>query len=98
MSYEFHPAAEAEYLEAIAYYESRQAGLGALFFEEFERIMVHVCESPVSFQASEEPAFRRCLMKRFPYTVLFREQNQVVQVLAVAHQHRRPRYWLGRFK
>jgi hypothetical protein len=30
MSYFFHPAAEAEYLEAIAYYESKRAGLGAL--------------------------------------------------------------------
>ena len=96
MSYEFHPAAEVEYLEAIAYYESRQAGLGALFFGEFERVMVHVCENPLSFQAAEGSGFRRCLMKQFPYSILFREQNQVIQVLAVAHQHRRPRYWLGR--
>lgn len=31
MSYVFHPAAEAEYLESIAYFESKQAGLGASF-------------------------------------------------------------------
>jgi hypothetical protein len=28
MSYYFHPAAEAEHLETVAYYESKQAGLG----------------------------------------------------------------------
>ena len=58
MSYEFHPAAETEYLETIAYYESRQAGLGALFFEEFERAIVQVCESPVSFQSVGETTLR----------------------------------------
>ena len=96
MSYEFHPAAEQEYLEAIVYYESRQPGLGALLFEEFERAMVLVCESPTSYQTVEESTFRRCLMKRFPYTIFFKEHGTVIQILAVAHQHRRPRYWLGR--
>ena len=46
MSYEFHPAAEAEYLESIAYYESKRPRLGASYLAEFERILVHVCESP----------------------------------------------------
>ena len=96
MNYEFHPAAEIEYLEAIAYYESRQAGLGALFLEEFEKVMVQVCEFPASYQVVEKSTFKRCLMKKFPYTLFFKEHNQIIQVLAVAHQHRRPRYWLGR--
>lgn len=29
MTYFFHPAAEAEHLETVAYYESKRAGLGA---------------------------------------------------------------------
>ena len=96
MNYQFHPAAEAEYLETIAYYESRQAGLGGLFFEEFEQAMVRVCDSPVSFQTVGEPVLKRCLMKRFPYSIYFSEHQPLIHVLAVAHQHRRPRYWLGR--
>jgi len=37
MSYFFHPAAEAEYLESVAYCESRRPGLGAMYLAEFEK-------------------------------------------------------------
>ena len=46
MSYFFHPAAEAEHLESIAYFESKRPGLGATYLSEFERVMGIVCESP----------------------------------------------------
>ena len=39
MTYGFHPEAEAEHLETIAYYESRGAGLGARYLAEFERLL-----------------------------------------------------------
>ena len=46
MTYGFHPEAEAEHLETIAWYESRGAGLGARYLVEFERVLTHVCEHP----------------------------------------------------
>ena len=36
MTYSFHPAAEAEFLESVGYYESKVPGLGGAFIEEFE--------------------------------------------------------------
>ena len=38
MNYSFHPAAEAEFLESVGYYESRVPGLGAAFIKEFEAL------------------------------------------------------------
>ena len=38
MNYSFHPAAEAEFLESIGYYESKVPGLGGAFIEEFETL------------------------------------------------------------
>lgn len=96
MSYVFHPAAEAEHLESVAFYESRQAGLGAAYLTEFEKVMKRVCEGPQRYPIEREPDIRRIRMNRFPFTVLYREKDSVVQVLAVAHQRRRPQYWLGR--
>jgi hypothetical protein len=32
VNYSFHPAAEEEHLETVAYYESQQAGLGATYW------------------------------------------------------------------
>ena len=96
MSYFFHPAAEAEHLESVAFYESKQPGLGAVYLAEFENVMKRVCEGPDRYPIEMEPDIRRILMNRFPFSVLYREKDGIVQVLAVAHQRRRPQYWLGR--
>ena len=96
MSYYFHPAAEVEHLESVAYYESKQAGLGASYLAEFERTMRGVCEAPYRYPIEKQPDVRRIRMNRFPFAVLFRDSSGTVQVLAVAHNRRRPQYWLGR--
>jgi len=96
MNYVLHPSAEAEHLESIAYYESKRPGLGASYLAEFERILVHVCESPQRYPIERKPDLRHVRMKRFPYTVLYRNVSGTIQVLAVAHHRRRPQYWLGR--
>jgi hypothetical protein len=46
MNYSFHPAAEAEFLESVGYYESKVPGLGGAFIEEFEALTELVGESP----------------------------------------------------
>jgi toxin ParE1/3/4 len=48
MSYYFHPGAEAEYLETIAFFESRQIGLGAAYILELEAVMANVVNKPCS--------------------------------------------------
>jgi plasmid stabilization system protein ParE len=39
---------------------------------------------------------RKCLLHKFPYKVLYSVEKDHVVILAVAHQHRRPDYWLDR--
>ena len=97
MIYQFHPEAQAEHLEAITYYETRRAGLGASYLAEFESTLERVCEAPTQYPIEREPDIRRITLRRFPFTVLFRESESMVQVLAVAHHRRRPSYWLSRF-
>ena len=96
MIYQFHPEAEAEHLETVAYYETQRAGLGASYLTEFESILDLVCESPTRYPVQLDPDIRRIMLRRFPFAVLFRESEDTVQVLAVAHHRRRPSYWLGR--
>ena len=92
----FHPHAEAEHLEAIAYYESRRPGIGARYLAEFERALTEACQTPEHFPIERKPDIRRVRLPRFPITILFRTANNNIEVLAVAHQRRRPAYWLGR--
>lgn len=44
MSYRFHPEAESEHLETIAYSETRQAGPGASYLAEFDSALERVCK------------------------------------------------------
>jgi toxin ParE1/3/4 len=39
---------------------------------------------------------RRCLIKTFPFGVLFREQRGRIIIMAVMHLHRDPDYWKNR--
>lgn len=85
MHYEFHPEARVEYLEAVAYYEDRQTGLGARFTIEIERTIQRIVEAPT-----------RCLAHTFPYGVLYSVEADHVLVLAVMPLSREPGYWRNR--
>ena len=96
MTYGFHPEAEAEPLETTAWYESRSAGLGTRYLAEFERVLSHVYEHPHRYRLERLPDIRRVHMRGFPFTILYREVDRQVEVLAVMHHRRRPTYWMVR--
>ena len=96
MTPRFHEAAEAEHLEAIAFYESRRAGLGRVYLREFEAALSRIEDGPGRFRIERKPNIRRLSLTRFPLKVVFREIEGVVQILAVAHKRRRAGYWSGR--
>lgn len=96
MSYFFHPLAADEHLEQIAFYESRQAGLGARYLAAFDAAMLHICQQPGQFKVVREPGIRSCRLKIFPFSVIYRESAHGVEVLAVSAHRRRPMYWVGR--
>ena len=98
MNYFFHPAAEAEFLESVAYYESKVAGLGSALIEEFEALAELIGASPKAWQIKLEPDIRRAPLHRFPLSIIYREVQGLFQILAVAHDKRRPYYWLGRLR
>jgi hypothetical protein len=43
-----------------------------------------------------EPGIRRCRLARFPYGLIYGVDDETVVIVAVAHLHRRPRYWIDR--
>jgi hypothetical protein len=93
----FLPEAESEHLKQVAYYEAQQTGLGARYLAEVNAALEYICEAPLRFPIARPPALRRLGLRRFPFTIFFRELSGVVQVVAVAPHRRRPGYWNGRF-
>lgn len=95
MRFQFHPEARAEYLDATAYYEERQTGLGIRFTIEIENTIQRIIEAPTQWQKIEGD-IRRGLTHTFPYGVLYSIENDYVIILAVMHHSRKPGYWRTR--
>jgi len=96
VSYFFSAAARVEHLEQVAYYESRQPGLGARYLTAFDAAMVKVCDAPDRYRIEFPPGIRRYRVPGFPHNILYRHSGADVEVLAVAPHRRRPGYWLDR--
>jgi len=96
VSYFFNPEARIEHLEHVAYYESRQSGLGARYLAAFDAAMVKVCQAPQRYRIEFPPDIRRCRVPGFPYNILYRQAGADIEVLVIAPHRRRPGYWLGR--
>ncbi|MCQ8180713.1 type II toxin-antitoxin system RelE/ParE family toxin [Methylomonas sp. SURF-1] len=95
MNVEFLAAAETELDQAYQWYEQQQSGLGKQFLSEFDAAIRRITAFPTSYVLIDTD-IRRCLIKRFPYGVLYGIDRQSIIVVAVAHLHRKPDYWLAR--
>jgi len=96
MNYRFHRAALAEHLDEVAFYESRLPGLGADYLDEFEATIARVCATPDLFPRIADSDLRKAGFRRFPFHVIYRASATQIVILAIAHQRRRPAYWVGR--
>ncbi len=90
-----HESADEEFKAAITFYESRQPGLGDAFFERVSEAFELILAQPLAGQILSD-AFRRRLVRQFPYSIVYRIESDRVFVLAVANWSRRPDYWRSR--
>jgi len=96
MNYSLHPEAESDLREAATYYRERAGtALAQAILTEFEHSIHLLLEYPL-LGALWLHGKRRLVMKHFPYAVIYTVVAQEIQVLAVAHQSRRPGYWRKR--
>ena len=91
----FLDEAREEMLEAAEYYESKAAGLGADFVSEVRRATQQVFSFPDAGSLVDAET-RRCMVRRFPFGILYRIEPEQIVVVAVMHLRRRPGYWRDR--
>lgn len=92
-----HPEAAEEGRRARLWYEGRSKNAGKSFAQKLEVAIEHILDNPESWPFVDEP-FRRYLMHRFPFGLIYRydPDSDNVTVFAVAHLKRRPGYWADR--
>ncbi len=89
------PEAEDEIREAAAWYDERGLELGTVFLDEIARTMGVLRASPERYPMVEAP-IRKAVLRRFPYLMLFRDQEDVVVVISCFHTRRDPKEWRKR--
>lgn len=91
----FLPPADADVLDAIRWYEDRSEGLGRRFEHEIERVLRRIAANPKMFSVVRHDV-RQAIVKRFPYSIYFREVGELVVILGVFHTSRASDAWMDR--
>lgn len=90
-----NPLAEADLADARAWYESQRSGLGDELIAGVDVALRLVQEHPLT-PAIVFRDVRRVLVRRFPYGIFYRVDDDQITVIAVYHARRDPRSWQTR--
>lgn len=91
----FTPAARVELFDALDWYESQRGGLGTRFREEVEATVIRMGENPQQFQVVLDDV-HRARLRKFPYSLFFRLETDILLVIACFHAKRDPQRWQHR--
>ncbi|TPV95419.1 MAG: type II toxin-antitoxin system RelE/ParE family toxin [Myxococcales bacterium FL481] len=92
-----HPDAEAEFLAAVAWYSERSPKTARRFLSLVRRTMQSIAASP-THGVPFDHGTRRRVLKQFPFSVIYLEDDNEVTIIAIAHARRRPSYWVDRIE
>ena len=90
-------AAKVELVNAIEWYELQNEGLGRRFAQAIDitvkRLVLYPEISPTLVKD-----VRRAMVKGFPYGIIYSIKDEYIEIVSVAHSHRKPMYWEKRIK
>lgn len=91
----FHPDVLDEIKSSYIWYQEQTLGLGDDYLNELESSYQAIIELPDTWPRFANK-FRRFLLSKFPYSVVYRISGDTVFVVAVMHNSRKPGYWRKR--
>ncbi len=94
MKFKIIEPAESELDDAFEFYEYELPGLGLKFIDEFRKGVKRILAYPYAWSPVQDNV-RKCVLKKFPYNIVSVEPDRIV-ILAIAHQRRKPDYWIDR--
>ena len=92
---ELHEEAVAEARAAREWYGARSEAAAEAFMVELGQAVEQIAKFPEAWPPYVSNT-RRYLLQRFPFSIVYRRRRRIVQVIAVAHNRRRPGYWKNR--
>ena len=93
----FHQDAIADVKNAVTWYQERSSKTALDFIEELRRATDAIRKAPQRWPFGKNKT-RKFLLWRFPFAVIYSEQESQITVWAVAHGSRLPGYWEDRVR
>jgi plasmid stabilization system protein ParE len=93
---EFLPKADEEFMEAARYYENEAPGVGMAFVAAVHKTIAEIADFPLAVPLIRN--VRQKILRHFPYNIIYSVEPEMIVIVAVAHQRRRPNYWQSRIK
>lgn len=93
--------AEVELRDATAWYQEREPRVADRFTTEVRNTLQLIDEFPRiggRVPEIEDPDVRRMPIHSFPYHIVFVDLPDRIEVIAFAHNRRRPRYFMSRLR
>ncbi len=92
MTYRFTSVALTELRESSLKYEAKEKGLGARFLNEVDQTVGRIVTAPEAWR-SLSPRTRRCLVRGFPFGVLYQIRRTEILIVSVMDLRRDPVSW-----
>jgi hypothetical protein len=97
-----HDEAHYELRAAVLWYEERREGWGGKFADSVERAIESLLDPSTSwgfYRAQQRvPQVYSRRVAGFPFNVIYLRVDDVVYIVAYAHERRRPGYWEDRLE
>ncbi len=88
----FHPDVAIELKASYQWYQNQAEGLGEDFLLELESAYQAIQELPETWPRFDK-GFRRFLLSKFPFSIIYKPSTKNIFVVAVMHNSRKPGYW-----
>lgn len=88
----FLPGASSDYDDAFDWYFSRSESAAEGFEEAVEQAITEIVKAPDRWPSCDNQ-HRQHLLRRYPYSLVYRLVGDTVLIVAVAHARRQFGYW-----
>ena len=85
--------ATREFAGSVEYYENKEPGLGKRFRDEVAAAITWISVNP-EIPRVRRRGYRRVNLRAFPHYIAYLIRGETIWILAIAHAHRRPEFWL----
>ena len=94
-SIRLHPLAAQEIEAAFDWYFVRSPRSANSFLNQVNQAIFQIQESPGTWP-SYDHGTRHYIITGFPFQIIYRQRDSIIEIIAIAHGKRKPNYWSNR--